>query len=63
MKRIQYEVTVKVVFEEDYPYKSAFRDYVKEAVGTWGGQYHPEDIFFPTNIKRVTTGKVKETLV
>lgn len=28
-------------------------EYVKEAVETWGGQRHPDDPFFPTNIKVV----------
>ena len=33
------------------PKRSDAKNYVKVAVSTWGGQYHPTDPFFPTNIK------------
>ncbi len=38
---------------------SDFRDYIKSAVGQWGGQFSPDDIFFPPNMK-VTVRPFKE---
>ena len=34
--------------------KTVLKEYVQEAVENWGGQFHPDDALFPSNLKLVT---------
>jgi hypothetical protein len=33
-------------------------DYIQEAVETWGGQRHPDDPFFPSNLEEVIVQRI-----
>jgi hypothetical protein len=43
MKKIEFKVTLTV--SDDVRFGDA-KDYILEAVETWGGQRHPDDDFF-----------------
>lgn len=49
--------TVKIEFYE-LPTKKDIREYIKDAIGSWGGGGHPDDYFSPDNIKNVTISKI-----
>lgn len=34
--------------------KEVLAQYIRDAIGSWGGQFYPEDIMFSGNIKKVT---------
>lgn len=36
------------------------QSYIREAVDTWGGQYHPDDLLFASNITKVTVSPIKD---
>lgn len=48
-KRTIYAM-VKVTVDDDVTVREV-RDYLREAVHHWGGQFHPEDPLFTTNKK------------
>jgi len=48
------EFTVKVKVHHDGATHNQWKDHITTAVRAWGGQYHPSDPLFPTNIESVT---------
>lgn len=50
MKQITVVVTAEVQNEVTI---ADFKEYVEDAVSTWGGQFHPDDPLFITNIDKV----------
>ncbi len=45
---------VRIVFvANEFTTKAEIRQHIVDAVRNWGGQYPPDDDFFPTNIKAV----------
>lgn len=69
MAKFSYLVTVNVR-EIDYPAtldlaphrlgSRRIEGYIRDAVGSWGGQLDPEDLLFPSNIRKVTVVPVGE---
>jgi hypothetical protein len=55
MRTFQFLVTVTV--EESLPQRD-MEIHILEAVHSWGGQNHPDDLLFPTNIKDITIQKI-----
>lgn len=42
---------IQILLETERPVnKERVKAYAEEAVGTWGGQYHPDDELFSTRI-------------
>ncbi len=54
MSEYQFSVTI---ITDDPVYKNWVKDYVKEAIECWGGQYRPGSPFFPGKIKVKVTGR------
>ena len=49
----KYIVSIELKEQKDIP-KKEFADHIRTAVGHWGGGGHPDEPFFPDNIKKVT---------
>jgi hypothetical protein len=54
------KVKCEVIMILDQPAeKSAIRDYIRQAVGSYGGQFHSSSPFFSTKIKAIP-GKIEK---
>lgn len=51
---------VEVELKDEPEHGTRIRSYVKDAVQSWGGQFHPDDPLFSYNIKRVRVWHEKE---
>lgn len=60
-RKIKFEVTVTVPVGHGTTI-TQWREYIKEAVESWGGQYHSDDDLFPQNwySDNVTVKRIKD---
>lgn len=72
---MKYEFIVKIILNENYDQdvsgenvhytynkatKTDIKDYIREAVEHWGGQFHPNHPLFSAHIDKVTVKSVKQ---
>ena len=51
MREMTFSVKLRVPDEATV---AEVREYIRDAVETWGGQRHPDDVLFPSNIRKVS---------
>lgn len=51
-RTFEYTVSITLIDPQSLT-SNDVREYVRDALGSWGGQYRPDDPLFPTNISRV----------
>ena len=57
----QNKYTFKItVYMNTAPSTRMVQSYIRGAVDTWGGQYHPDDLLFASNITKVTVSPIKD---
>lgn len=59
-QRRRYIVEVELKEEPHFPMQEYLRNYIREAVDSWGGQFHPDNPLFSANIRKVIVKHYKE---